>query len=192
MNNDRSVRNSFRHIPTLETERLVLRKILLRDVSDFYEYARDPETSRYLLWEPHRSRRFTFSHLLYLQRAYAAGTFFDWALILKENGKMIGTCGFTEIYEKENRCEVGYVLSPRYHRMGLAPEALTRVLQYGFGTLGLEKASGRFMEGNEASRKVLERLGFWDDTVKKESFFKRGKEEKIFTYSILKEEFLNR
>lgn len=156
-----------------------------------YDYSRDPETSKYLLWEPHPNRRHTLSHVLALQKAYAAGTFFDWALILKENGRMIGTCGFTEIYEKEKRCEVGYVLSPRYHRMGLAPEALKEVLRFGFENLGLEKASGRFMADNAASRKVLVRLGFTDDTRSRETFCKRGKVQTILTFSIEKSRFLN-
>ena len=186
------IRKSFRNIPPLETKRLLLRKILQQDENDLYEYARDAETSRYLLWEPHSSRAYTRAHLHYLQEQYKKAAFFDWALVEKESGKMIGTCGFTEIYEKEKRAEVGYVLSPRYHRQGLAPEALERVMEYGFCTLGLEKLSGRFMEDNEASRKVLTRLGFTDDTTKKESIMKRGKKQRILTYSLTKEAYLKK
>lgn len=154
-----------------------------------YEYARDPETSRYLLWEPHTSRAYTAAHIRYLQEQYRKGCFFDWALVLKDTGKMIGTCGFTEIYEKKLSAEVGYVLSPRYHRQGLAPEALARVMKYGFETLGLKKLSGRFMEHNEASRKVLTRFGFAPDPKGKEYFYKRGQKEEILTYSLLFEDY---
>ena len=72
------------------------------------------------------------------------------------------------------------------------PEALARVIEYGFVTLGLEKLSGRFMEDNTASRKILERFGFTDDTTKNESTMKRGKKQKIFTYSLTKEAYLQR
>ena len=184
------IRRSFRAIPTLETERLILRKILPQDEDDMYEYSRDAETSKYLLWEPHASRNYTRAHIRYLQDAYNRASFFDWALIEKESGKMIGTCGFTEIFEREKRAEVGYVIAPNFHRRGFAPEALAKVMEYGFVTLGLTKLSGRFMEDNEASRKVLERFGFWDDTTKKESIFKRGKKQRIFTYSLTKEQYL--
>jgi len=183
------IRQSFRSIPSLETKRLILRKILPRDEADMYEYARDPETSRYLLWEPHTSRAYTAAHIRYLQEQYRKGCFFDWALVLKDTGKMIGTCGFTEIYEKKLSAEVGYVLSPRYHRQGLAPEALARVMEYGFETLGLKKLSGRFMEHNEASRKVLTRFGFTPDPKGKEYFYKRGQKEEILTYSLLFEDY---
>lgn len=186
------IRRSFRSIPTLETQRLTLRKILPRDEKDMYEYSRDPETSKYLLWEPHSSRDYTRAHIRYLQNAYRRATFFDWGLIEKKSGKMIGTCGFTEIYEREKRAEVGYVIAPDFHRQGFAPEALERVMEYGFLTLGLNKLSGRFMEDNDASRKILERFGFTDDTTKKESVMKRGKKQRILTYSLTKEEYLQR
>ncbi len=183
------IRRSFRAIPTLETPRLILRKILPDDVSDMYEYARDPATSRFLLWEPHSSRTFTEAHIRYLQKQYRDAAFFDWALIDKESGKMIGTCGFTEIYEKKRLAEVGYVLSPAFHRRGLAPEALKKVMEYGFEQLGLQTLSGRFMEENLPSQKVLSRLGFRENTTKSESFYKRGKKQRILTYTITKEEY---
>lgn len=186
---DTSIRKRFRRIPILETERLILRKIVLSDTSDMYEYSRDPETSKFLLWEPHPNLRYTRSHILYLQKAYAKGEFFDWGVVEKESGIFIGTCGFTEIYEKEKRAEIGYVLSPRFHRRGYAPEAVECILHYGFEELGLEKCSGRFMEENTASQKVLTRLGFQNDTTKHEDFFKRGKLQKILTYSLTKPEF---
>ena len=184
------IRKSFRQIPTLETRRLTLRKILPKDEGDLFEYARDPETSKFLLWEPHGSREYTRAHIRYLQDQYRKASFFDWALVEKESGKMIGTCGFTEIYEREKRAEVGYVIAPSFQRKGYAPEALEKVMDYGFRTLGLEKLSARFMSDNLASEKVLLRLGFRDDTRRKESIVKRGKKQIILTYSLEKSEYL--
>ncbi len=186
------IRRSFRTIPTLETSRLRLRKILPEDEEDMYEYSKDPETSKFLLWEPHNSRNFTRGHLKYLQAQYQKAAFFDWALVLKETGKMIGTCGFTEIYEREKRAEIGYVIAPAFHRQGFAPEALRRVMEYGFETLGLLSLSGRLMEDNKASEKVLLRLGFQRDERRKESIYKRGKKQRILTYTLTTEEYHSR
>lgn len=184
------IRRSFKDIPTLETTRLTMRKILPKDQEDMYEYSRDPETSKYLLWEPHSSPMFTLAHITLLQTCYEKATFFDWALILKENGKMIGTCGFTEIYEKQKKAEIGYVIAPKFHRKGYAPEAIKRVMEYGFETLGLCELSARFMEDNKASEKVLLRLGFSSNTTKNESILKRGKRQQILTYTLKKEDYL--
>ncbi len=181
------IRRSFCQIPTLDTKRLRLRKILPEDETDMYEYSREAETSRYLLWEPHTSRAFTAAHIRYLQTQYRKAAFFDWALVEKETGKMIGTCGFTQIYEREKRAEIGYVLSPLYHRRGLAPEAIERVMEYGFFTLGLIRLEARIMEDNLASRKVLERFGFTDATRKKETLIKRGKKQRVLTFALTRE-----
>lgn len=44
--------------PRLKTERLVLRKLALRDVEEiFTSYAQDPEVSRYLPWGPHQKKQ---------------------------------------------------------------------------------------------------------------------------------------
>jgi len=186
------IRKSFRTIPTLETDRLQLRKILPCDAEDMYRYSKNPETSKYLLWEPHRSIDYTKAHIHYLQKLYQEARFFDWALIEKKSGRMIGTCGFTEIYEKKRSAEVGYVISPDFHRQGFAPEALKRIMDYGFFVLKLRSLSGRFMEDNEASRKVLLRMGFSPNDGEKEYFYKRGKKQQILTYTILRETFLAR
>lgn len=184
------IRKSFRAICNLETPRLLLRKILPCDEQDMFEYSKNPETSKYLLWEPHHSVAFTRAHICYLQKQYQNASFFDWALVDKKSGKMIGTCGFTEIYEKRKTAEVGYVLSPAFHRQGLAPEALNKVMEYGFCTLGLNRLLARVMEENLASQKVLTRLGFQLDPAHKESFYKRGKKQMILHYVLEKQDYL--
>jgi ribosomal-protein-alanine N-acetyltransferase len=45
----------LRDLPTLETDRLLLCKIVLDDIEDIFAYASDPEVPKYMPWEPHRS-----------------------------------------------------------------------------------------------------------------------------------------
>ena len=118
----------FGRIPTIETERLILRKMKPSDSRDMYEYSRLPEVTRYLLWEPHTNPSQTLDYLEYLQTRYRVGDFYDWAVVEKSRGKMIGTCGFTSLDFSNNAAEVGYVLNPAFWGKGLAPEALMRVM----------------------------------------------------------------
>lgn len=53
----------FAKIPTLETERLILRRMKPSDSEDMFEYASRPEVSEYLLWLPHTTQRFTKNYL---------------------------------------------------------------------------------------------------------------------------------
>ena len=85
----------FSKIPQLETDRLILRKMLVSDASDMYEYARRPDVTKYLTWNPHPSQTYTRNYLEYVATKYATGSFYDWAVIEKKSGRMIGTCGFT-------------------------------------------------------------------------------------------------
>ena len=44
----------FSHLPTLETDRLILRRMAVTDAEDMFAYAKNEETTRYLTWYPHR------------------------------------------------------------------------------------------------------------------------------------------
>ena len=151
---------TFSNIPTLRTPRLTLRKMLVRDADDMFEYASLERTTKYLTWRPHRTREYTKEYLEYLATRYATGDFFDWAITLDgEGGKMIGTCGFTRFDPANDSAEIGYVLNPAYHRRGIATEAATEVIRFGFEELGLHRIEARYMVGNLASRKVMEKVG---------------------------------
>ncbi len=113
----------FSKNPRFETERLILRKLCSEDAEDMYAYACRGETSKFLLWEPHPSPLYTSDLIRFLQKEYQIGRYSDFAIILKENGKMIGTVGFTSYDEKHSVAELGYVISPDYWHRGIATEA---------------------------------------------------------------------
>ena len=58
------------HLPTIETERLLLRKITLSDASDMFEYASHPEVSEYTMWSTHTSIEDTKYFLQSLTKMY--------------------------------------------------------------------------------------------------------------------------
>jgi hypothetical protein len=69
-------------------------------------------------------------YLAYVATRYRAGEFFDWAVVLRENQKMIGTCGFTSFSYEHNSAEIGYVLNPSYWGQGIALEAVQAVMYF--------------------------------------------------------------
>jgi ribosomal-protein-alanine N-acetyltransferase len=83
-----------------------------------------------------------------------------WVVALSGDGAAIGECDLSEI-DRHNRCaEVGFLFARAYWGQGYAREAMERVIVHGFGELGLERLWARFHDGNDASRRLLERLGF--------------------------------
>ena len=135
------------------TQRLVLRKMLPSDFLDMYEYACRRDVTEYLLWREHENAEYTRRYLRYIQKLYRKGEFFDFAVTLRDSGKMIGTAGFAQIDTENRSAQIGYVLNPRYRGRGYAPEAAEAVMRYGFYKLGLHRIEARCMHQNEASKR---------------------------------------
>ncbi|TBR59662.1 hypothetical protein B4U84_01675 [Westiellopsis prolifica IICB1] len=82
--------NMLKQLPTLETERLILRKLCMQDAVDMYEYASDPEIATLGLWLPFHSIEDSLKDLTKVIEAYDKGEIFAWAIELKNENKMIG------------------------------------------------------------------------------------------------------
>jgi len=164
-----TVYKTFKRIPSIETDRLILRKLKVSDFEDMYEYSKSDEVTKYLLWRSHPDEQYTRDYLKYIQSRYRAGDFFDWALEHKETGKMIGTCGFAKLDYDNNSAEIGYVINPAFWHKGYASEAVKKVIDFGFHTLNLHRIEARYIVGNEFSRKVMEKCGMTYEGIHRSS-----------------------
>ncbi len=187
-----SVTKIFSHIPTLHTERLVMRRMKPSDARDMYAYSCREDVTRYLLWEPHTSPQQTLDYLEYLQLRYKSGDFYDWGLICRADGHFIGTCGFTSLDVANNAAEIGYVLHPAYWGQGFAPEAVRQVLDFAFMRLNVHRVEARYMVGNERSRRVMEKCGMTYEGVRRSSMFVKGQYRDIGICSILSDEYIRK
>ena len=102
---------------------------------------------------------------------------------------MVGTCGFTSFNCTSDSAEVGYVLNPEYWGKGIAQEALCRVLNFGFEKLNLNRIEARYMEGNERSRKVMERVGMTYEGTLRQGMLVKGNYIDVGICSILRSEW---
>ena len=182
----------FSDIPELSTERLILRRMMVGDCYDMYEYARRADVTQYLTWSPHPNVDYTKEYLAYLSHHYALGDFYDWALILKDENKMIGTCGFIRFYFPNDCAEVGYVMNPEYRGQGIAPEAPAEVIRFGFSVIGLNRIEAKYIVGNEASRRVMEKVGMRFEGVHREGMKIKERYRDIGVCSVLARDFAAR
>ena len=175
----------FRSLPTLETNRLILRRMKVSDAQDMYEYSCLKDVTEYLLWSPHSSVKYTRNYLRSVQISYRRGDFYDWGIEYKADGKFIGTVGFTS-FDIDNNCgEIGYVLNPDYWKMGIATEAVKRIIAFGRDELELHRIEARYMEGNDASRHVMEKCGMTFEGMQKDKLFVKGLYRNIGTCAIV-------
>lgn len=180
-----------RKMPTLTTSRLILRRMQPSDYLDMYEYASREEVTKYLLWSPHESKEYTYRYLRSVQDLYKRGAFFDWALVLKQTGKMIGSCGFTTLDPDHLRAEIGYVLNPRYWGQGIASEAVSSVIVYAFEELGANRVEAHFMVENKPSLRVMERCGLTFEGIHKQYMLVKGRFRDIGVCGITRDSYLS-
>ena len=137
----------------ITTERLALRRFRASDQPVLSAYGNDPEIARYQVWNPAT----TASDL-------AAGSpdepgWFQYAIELVAARELIGDIG---VHTDENRMQasVGFTLAAAFQEQGYASEAVHAVLDHLFRVRGLHKVSAECDARNSSSARLLERLGF--------------------------------
>ncbi|MCU0493557.1 MAG: GNAT family N-acetyltransferase [Chloroflexaceae bacterium] len=144
----------------LETERLILRRLLPDDLDDLYALYRDPEIRRYfpdgtLSYEDTREELEWFLHGHPHHPELGL-----WATVLQDSNRFIGRCGLLPwTIEGQFEVEIAYLLDKAYWGMGLATEAALALRDYGFGPLGRSRLICLVDPANEASIKVATRIG---------------------------------
>jgi len=142
----------------METNRLIIRPLSVSDAEDMYEYSKNPNVGPNAGWMPHESVKETRKIIrkVFLVQPYVFG------MVLKSNGKLIGTLGLIadpkREYEKVKM--LGYAMSEDYWGNGYMTEACEEVIRYGFEDLKLEMISCYCYPFNINSSNVMKRLGF--------------------------------
>jgi [ribosomal protein S5]-alanine N-acetyltransferase len=183
------IEDIYNDLPTLETERLILRKITLNDVQDVFNYASEPDVSRFVPWEAHQSIEDSYNFINYILKQYEEGKLAPWAIELKQNKKVIGTIDFVAWFPHHFRAEIGFILSKEYWGMGLMVEAAAKVIQFGFEKMELNKIEASCMVENVQSQGVLQKLGMRLEGISRQKYFIKGKFRDMANYSILKSEY---
>ncbi len=180
------------NMPRFESERLKFRAIKRGDLEDIYEYSKNPQTSQYLLWSPHQNIFTTQEFIDIILSNYKSGEYNDWAIVLKKNNKMIGTCGFTRIDCENKIVEIGYVINPSFWGNGYATEAVEAILDFAFNELDVNRVEAKFIVGNEASLNVMKKVGMTFEGYLRDAIFSKGQFKTIGVSSILKKEYFNK
>lgn len=150
----------------LETDRLVLRRLVPDDLDALYALYRDPEMRVYFPPEgasPDKTLTYeeTKEELEWFLNGHPRHPELGlWATILKDNGAFIGRCGLLPwTLDGQDEVEVAYMIDKRYWRRGLATEAARGIRDYAFSTLGLSRLICMILPENEASVKVATNMG---------------------------------
>jgi len=175
----------FINLPKLETERLVLRKLEYSDKGSIFEYASNPEVSKYLPWATHESEIDTLDFLNITYESYNNDKPASWGVVLKQNNKLIGTAGFAFLDKTNLRAEFGYAISKEYWNQGIATEAGRAIIEFGFNEMKLNRMEAFCSVDNDASARVLEKLGLTLEGVLRKYILVKGEFVDHNIYSII-------
>ncbi|KEO84558.1 GNAT family N-acetyltransferase [Tumebacillus flagellatus] len=143
----------------LETERLILRRQTVEDAAFMLELWNDPSwiqnISDFGVRTVEEARNRIASGAI---EQYAKWGYGFYLTELKDGGIPIGICGFAKRDFLEDP-DVGFAFLPRYWGKGYAYEAASAVMEYGKSVLGFTRIAAFTSEENEASGKLLEKLG---------------------------------
>jgi [ribosomal protein S5]-alanine N-acetyltransferase len=176
----------FRHLPTLETPRLTLRRLKAADAEAVYAYASDPEVAQYMQWERHRTVADSHSFIRWSLERYAEGRSGDWGVTVKGEDQLVGTCGFFDWDLRHARAEVGYVIARTHWNQGYMTEALRAMLAFGFGPMALTRIQGLCVSENAASARVMEKAGMRREGTLRKYLFLKGAHRDMLVHAAVK------
>lgn len=178
---------NFTPFPTLQTERLILRKITLEDAPALFELRSHGEVMQYLDREPFKtieeSRSFIEEKIL---KAQSANEGILWVIAFKEDPTLlIGTVGFWRMDKEHYRAETGYMLHPGHWRKGIMKEALMATIHYAFSQTEIHSIEANINPDNAPSAKLLESCGFVKEAYFVENYYVNGVFKDSIIYSLL-------
>lgn len=184
-----TVREYYADLPSVETSRLLLRKVTLDDTADLFEYGRTEEVTRHVTWSPYERLEDARNFITHIIAYYETGQVAPWAIEEKASGKMIGTIGFGAWKERHYTAEIAYALSHNFWGKGFMPEAVRAAFRVGFKQLDLVRIEAQCLPENENSARVMEKVGMSHEGTLRKRMYVKGKSRDLDMYSILREEF---
>jgi len=142
----------------IETKRLLLRRFTPGDLDAFAALNADADVMRHIGDGKLQSRAQTEVRLNAILDHWEHHGFGLWVTLEKASGDFVGFCGLKYL-DSTSEIEVGYRLAKRFWGMGLATEAATASLRFGFEELGLDTIVAVAQPENVASCRVLEKIG---------------------------------
>lgn len=156
---------------TLETDRLILRKITKDDAYvAFKNWTSDPLVSRYVLWDTHENVEVTKELFTKWEDEYNLEHKYRWVVYVKELDTIIGTIDVVHQRIDHRTCEIGYCYGSRFWGNGYATEALKKVIDFLFNEVGFYLIEARHLATNPASGRVMEKAGLIYETTLKNRF----------------------
>ncbi len=183
MSND----NNLKRPRFLEGERLFLTPLSMDDLDKNFLWDNDAEMS-FLDGGAFRPKTFEAAREE-LEKTLKSGKSTFFSIILRESGDQIGNIVLYNMLDYHRRCHWGIKLGREYWRKGYGTEAARLLIAYVFDDLGFNRLKSDTHEGNIASLRFQESLGFVQEGICRKERYVRGEYLDDILYGMLREDY---
>ncbi len=151
---------NFIPFPNLQTDRLLLRQLNKEDANAIFFLRSDATVNKYVKRPQTDTIQDAINFINKINNGIIEKDWIFWGITLEGSPKVIGTICLWNFSKDRKIAEIGYDLSPDFHKKGLMNEALKAILKYGHKSLNLEIVEAYTHKNNNASKNLLLNNGF--------------------------------
>ena len=160
--------------PILQTDRLILRQHRASDATAVFQLFADPKVTEHYLVHPFTELEEGEATVQKRIDRWEQGHGIRWAITLKDNDELIGSCGFNKWHLPGEPFEIGYELQRPYWNQGIMTEAITASVNYGFTVRNMPAIEAWILPANIGSARVLQKVGFQSQGIKEDKGYFAG------------------
>lgn len=178
---------------TIETARLILRRIAMEDVQDAFEnWMGDERVTEFLRWPTHKSARVSERIVKEWIAGYEKADFYQWVIVPKEMGKPIGTISVVAMDEQTEKVHIGYCIGSKWWHQGYTSEALAAIIPFFFEEVGVNRIETQHDPNNPNSGRVMKKCGLiYEGTLRKADWSNKGIVDACM-YGLLAEDYFRK
>lgn len=179
----------FEDFPIRETERLILRKMDLSDVDDVLKVYGDPKVAKYDWFEPFETKEMATKLINHVSKEFEEQEEITWGIVRKEDEAFIGYCCLGDFEDDARRSEIGYGLRSDEWNKGYGTEVVKALVKFSFEEMNLNRVEAFVTPGNDASVRLLKKVGFLQEGIVRERDLIKGKLEDGVIMAMLKSDY---
>lgn len=170
--------------PLLTTDRFTLQRIEPEDRPFVFEGLSHPQVIPFY-GVRYASLEATQVQMDFYEALEREGTGQWWKIVSRQRPEALGAIGYNHYQAQHKKAEIGYWLLPRFWKQGVLTEAMPALLRYMLREKGIHRIEALVEEGNTASNRLLERMGFLYEGTMRDCEIKEGRLISLRSYSLL-------
>jgi ribosomal-protein-alanine N-acetyltransferase len=181
----------FKEFPVLESENLVLKEIEDINSQEVYEIYSNDKVFEFCGIIPKHNIQTIINMISHFERDYNKKSRVKWGIFQKNvNNKLVGIIEAMDFNQKVDMVTIGYFLAQPYWGKRIASEAVSKLIEFLFEKVNVNRIQAEVMPANEVSKKILLKNGFVKEGLLRQAALWSGKGiVDLEIYGVLKEEY---